>query len=152
MTPVELIRAARAAGIHLEARGERLHLSGRAAAPATLVDALRRQKAGVLAVLAVEAGEQPKPLQPQPMAPGDDAPCGRRQAVNPAAQTRSVDLDAEGLPFAPCPSCGGQDFYKDAGLPLEGDGWCCATCAPPPPDLWRHAVSVPAPTMKEQPR
>ncbi|MBK5927992.1 hypothetical protein [Rhodobaculum claviforme] len=53
-------------------------------------------------------------------------------------------LDAEGLPFAPCRVCLGRDFWKPAALPIEGEGWRCAACVPPPKAGGRHACSVPA--------
>jgi hypothetical protein len=72
------------------------------------------------------------------------APCRTsRTGRTPPALATAPLLDPEGLPFAACPACGNNTFWKPASLPFEGPGWLCETCNPPPADLWRHAVAVP---------
>jgi hypothetical protein len=66
-----------------------------------------------------------------------------RGKADPAPPVATPPLDAEGLPFAPCPGCGGGDWWKPWTLPLEGAGWRCVACDPPPPDRYRHACAVP---------
>jgi hypothetical protein len=63
--------------------------------------------------------------------------------MTPPAFATAPPLDAEGLPFAACPACGGGLYWKPATLPFAGPGWRCEACNPPPAEGWRHAVAVP---------
>jgi hypothetical protein len=65
-------------------------------------------------------------------------------AIHDAPRLRNrAPLDAEGLPFAACQTCGGGLYWKPATLPFAGPGWRCEACNPPPAEGWRHAVAVP---------
>lgn len=72
------------------------------------------------------------------------APSNSTNSTNsmaPGAEA-AIPLDPEGLPFTAFRACGGGDWWKPAAQPIEGPGWACAACTPPPAEMWRHACAV----------
>lgn len=105
------------------------------------------------ALAEIEAGGNPASAAPRvaqvarpPAAKSESAapPCrtSRTCRTAPTAEA-AIPLDPEGLPFTACRACEGGDWWKPASLPFEGPGWACASCEPPPADMWRHACAVP---------
>ena len=52
-------------------------------------------------------------------------------------------LANDGPPYSPCSTCGGRLFWADARELPDHASWRCEHCKPPPPDLSRHACSLP---------
>jgi hypothetical protein len=54
----------------------------------------------------------------------------------------TVPLDAEGLPFGPCRTCGGCSFWSES---YQEGPWYCARCYPTPFDRFTDGCSIPDP-------
>ena len=55
--------------------------------------------------------------------------------AGPPAASRPP-LDAEGLPIAPCPGCGGRSFWRwpQSSPHYDPRAWVCLRCTPIPPE------------------
>ena len=104
MNASDLLDAARAAGVTLRAEGGRLLASPSGALPPALAEALRAEKAQVLALLTPPSGTT------------CGSPGARR--VLPFDRRRRTELHLAGRS---CPSCGSPDGWQ---VNARGDAWC----------------------------
>ena len=94
-------------GVELAVDGDRLRWRApEGVVTADVIETLRSHKPEVIAALA-ERADAPRP-----------------------------QLDAEGLPVAPCPACGGLSFWRwpQSSPYHDPRAWVCLRCTPIPPD------------------
>jgi hypothetical protein len=155
MSAARALARAQAAGLRLCLRPDGgVRVEADAPPPAEVLADLRRWRDDIARMLAAQDrqpeadnGDDPErqalaayygePPRARPYRPTDPDPLRGGVLVS------APPLDAEGLPFAACPACGGGLFWKPADLPPEGPGWRCEACHPPPAEGWRHACAVP---------
>ena len=131
MSAAELLDELRAAGLTLEADGERLRFFPRSALGPGQVERLRRHKGGLLKLL------RPPPLEapalegePHPVEPLEADPL---EADLPERFGDSTNWGPDGWPVdtieggAACRGCGSLDQW----LPIDGTAWRCSKCHPP---------------------
>jgi hypothetical protein len=145
MSAAAVLARARAAGLAVEARGDRLHLRGQEPTPDLMAD-LRQHKPALVRLLTGEDhAEAPTPASPSPTPPPPSPTTRPSSAARMLTGLMHASLqrppawpggDVLPSPECFCSCCHGRAWWAES---VEPKGWRCSTCHPPVPG---HSIQV----------